>query len=193
MRLARALSHIERSLVKNSHIIKARGLKAYLLRKLERTEEAAAWIQENLALDPFDFLSGNEQVLLAENAEAAELRITLNEKMRDFAENYLMTARDYAEFGGVEEAASLLNACTKEQPMLYYYEAYYRSCLGEDVSGLLRKAEETAPDYCFPNKLEDIGVLSFAIDHGCTAKAPYYLGCLFYDKLQWEESVKRCV
>ena len=101
-----------------------------------------------------------------------------------------MTARDYAEFGGFEEAASLLKACTKEQPMLYYYEAYYRSRLGEDVSGLLRKAEETAPDYCFPNKLEDIGVLSFAIDHGCTAKAPYYLGCLFYDKLQWEESVK---
>lgn len=36
------------------------------MRKLGRTEEAAAWIQENLALDPFDFLSGNEQVLLAE-------------------------------------------------------------------------------------------------------------------------------
>ena len=208
MRLARALSHIERSLVKNAHNIKARGLKAYLLRKLGKTEEAAAWIQENLALDPFDFLSGNEQVLLAEAAggtdseakaemrnaaelsTAAKLRIALNEKMRDFADNYLMTARDYAEFGGFEEAASLLNACTKEQPMLYYYEAYYRSRLGEDVSGLLRKAEETAPDYCFPNKLEDIGVLSFAIDHGCTAKAPYYLGCLFYDKLQWEESVK---
>ena len=208
MRLARALSHIERALVKNAHNIKARGLKAYLLRKLGRTEEAAAWIQENLALDPFDFLSGNEQVLLAEAAggtgseakaearnaaklrTAAELRAALNEKMRDFADNYLMTARDYAEFGGFEEAASLLNACTKEQPMLYYYEAYYRSRLGEDVSGLLRKAEETAPDYCFPNKLEDIGVLRFAIDHGCTAKAPYYLGCLFYDKLQWEESVK---
>src|SRR5699024_1302266 len=101
-RLAKALSHIERSLVKNAHNIKARGLKAYLLRKLGRTKEAAAWIQENLAMDPFDFLSGNEQVLLAENAEAAELRITLNEKMRDFAENYLMTARDYAEFGGFE-------------------------------------------------------------------------------------------
>ena len=66
LRLARALSHIERSLVKNAHNIKARGLKAYLLRKLGRTQEAAAWIQENLALDPFDFLSANEQILLAE-------------------------------------------------------------------------------------------------------------------------------
>lgn len=50
------------------------------------------------------------------------------------------------------------------------------------------KAENCAPDYCFPNKPEDIAVLRFAISRGCTAKAPYYLGNLFYDKLQWEEA-----
>lgn len=31
-------------------------------------------------------------------------------------------------------------------------------------------------------------MLQFAISRGCTAKAPYYLGNLFYDKLQWEEA-----
>lgn len=33
-------------------------------------------------------------------------------------------------------------------------------------------------------------VLQFAIDRGCHAKAPYYLGNLYYDKLQWQEAVR---
>ncbi len=73
--------------------------------------------------------------------------------------------------------------------MFAYYEAYYRDKLGEDVSELLEKAEKMSPDYCFPNKLEDIPVLRFAVNKGCVAKAGYYLGNLFYDKLQWEEAL----
>ncbi len=235
----KALFFAERSLVKNAHNVKARGLKAYLLRKLSRLEEARDWVRENLALDPFDFVSGNEEVLLAKEAGsgatetgpaenglaengqtesgAAEpgpaenslagsgqaasgantacrngaeaLRSALNARMRNFQENYLMTARDYGEFGAYPEAIALLKECTREYPLLTYYEAYYRHLLGEDVTALLRKAEVQSPDYCFPNKLEDIPVLRFAIEKGCRARAGYYLGCLFYDKLQWEESL----
>lgn len=54
----------------------------------------------------------------------------------------------------------------------------------------LEKAESCAFDYCFPNKLDDIAVLTFAIENGCKKKAPYYLGNLFYDKLQWKKSVE---
>ena len=32
-------------------------------------------------------------------------------------------------------------------------------------------------------------MLRFAIENGCDKKAPYYLGNLFYDKLQWQESL----
>ncbi len=194
-RFAQALPMAEKGLVKNAHNIKARGLKAYLLRKLGRTEEAAAWVEENLALDPFDFVSGNEEVLLAaESGEdaaefAAALRRNLNRKMRGFRENYLMTARDYAEFGAYREAVGVLSACGKEYPMLAYYEACYRDRLGEDVTALLERAEAIKPDYCFPNKPEDIAVLRFAIARGCTAKAAYYLGNLFYDKQQWKEAL----
>ena len=186
-RFGKALAHVEKALVKNTHNIKARGLKAYILRKLGRLEDAAAWAEENLALDPFDFLSGNEKVML-HNGDR-RLREEVNNRMRFFRENYLMTARDYAEAGAYAEAAALLRECPDEYPMLYYYEAYYRSLIGEEADVLLQKAEGCAPDYCFPNKLEDIAVLRFAISRGCGAKAPYYLGCLFYDKLQWEESV----
>lgn len=183
-----ALAFAEKSLVKNAHNIKARGLKAYLLRKLGKTSLAKAWIRENLALDPFDFVSCNEEVLLA-GQDGAKLRGRLNEKMRDFLENYLMTARDYAEFGAYGEAVAVLGECSREYPLLTYYEAYYRSRLGEEVTGLLRKAEAQSPDYCFPNKLEDIAVLRFAIGQGCRAKAGYYLGNLFFDRQQWEESL----
>ena len=197
---AKALAHVEKALVKNAHNIKARGLKACVLRKLGRTAEAADWITENLTLDPFDFLSGNEKVIL--NGNDVRLRDSLNAKMRDFQENYLMTARDYAEAGAYAEAVAVLKECTKSHPMLYYYRAYYRNLqemaeeksakapLSEEVKKLLETAESCAPDYCFPNKLEDIAVLRFAIRNGCSAGAAYYLGNLFYDKLQWEESVR---
>ena len=181
-----AYAHVEKALVKNAHNIKARGLKAYLLRQLGRDGCASAWIEENLALDPFDFVSCNEQVLLAGTG-----REKLNEKMRDFQENFLMAARDYAEFGAYAEAADILGCCTKKYPMLYYYRAYCLHKLGldEQADSELELGEKAEPDYCFPNKLEDIAVLRFAIGKGCRAKASYYLGNLFYDKLQRKEAV----
>ncbi|MDE7043616.1 MAG: DUF5107 domain-containing protein, partial [Acetatifactor sp.] len=191
---ARALDFADRALVKNAHNIKARGLKAYLLRKMGKYGQAAAWVEENLALDPFDFVSCNEKILLAADADSpvqsyADMRAQLNGKMRDFQGNYLMTARDYAEFGAYQEAVDILRECHKDYPMLTYYEAYYRSKMGEDVSELLKKAEGQPSDYCFPNKPEDIPVLRFAIGQGCRGKAGYYLGNLFYDRQQWEESL----
>ena len=104
-----------------------------------------------------------------------------------------MTARDYAEWGAFEEAIAMLDACTKQWPMLAYYKAYYLAAGGaseKEIGDVLAVAESRKPDYCFPNKLEDIAVLQFAIEKGCKAKAPYYLGNLYYDRLQWEESVK---
>lgn len=64
-------------------------------------------------------------------------------------------------------------------------------CMGQEKEAkeLLAQAEQADPSYCFPNKLEDIIVLQFAVEKGCRTKATYYLGNLFYDKLQWEEAV----
>ena len=97
-RLTKALEHIEKALVKNAHNIKARGLKAYILRKLGKLEEAKAWVQENLALDPFDYVSGNEEILLNNNDR--ELRQALNRKMRNSG-TLSNDCKDYAEFGAV--------------------------------------------------------------------------------------------
>lgn len=189
--LEAALDFAEKGLVKNAHNIKARGLKAVLLRKLGRKDCAEKWIEENLAVDPFDYLSRFELYqLTSDNHVIAEM----NALMRDFHENYLMVARDYAESGCYEEAIALLDQCTQEKPMLFYYRGFYNHCLGKESEALedYAKAESASPLYCFPNKMEDIRVLEDAIAICGTkgsAKANYYLGCLFYDKLQFDRSV----
>ena len=179
---------IEKALVKNAHNIKARGLKAYILRKLGRKEAAIAWITENLMLDPFDFVSGYELVIL-QNCEEDALSVW-KERMRDFRENYLMTARDYAEFGAYGEAIWVLEECAENHPMILYYRAYYKSCINGDCAETLKAAEAADPSYCFPNKLEDIEVLQFAMENAeNSAKACYYLACLYYDKRQYEKAI----
>ena len=112
--------------------------------------------------------------------------------MRNFAENYLQAARDYAEYGAYEEAVRVLCLCTKDKPMLSYYRAFYCGKLGDESreTEYLAEAEHACPDYCFPNKLEDIKVLENALRKNPEgARAYYYLGNLYYDKLQWEKSV----
>ena len=185
-----ALELIEKGIVKNLHNVKARGLKAILLRKLRKTEAAKAWICENLKVDAFDYLSMFELAMMSEE-ENEQILVQMNALMRDFHENYLQVARDYAEAGCYAEAVAILRQCTKEQPMLRYYEAYYLEKMGnlEEEKKVLAMAENTIPDYCFPNKLEDIAVLENAINHNPQgAKAYYYLGNLYYDKLQYEKA-----
>ena len=93
-----ALELAEKGLVKNTHNIKARGLRAYLLGRLGRTEEAKAAVSENLAIDPFDYVSMLESAYLDPD-HAEEIRAKVNKLSRNFHETYLMAARDFAEYG----------------------------------------------------------------------------------------------
>ncbi len=182
----RACEHTEKALVKNAHNIKARGLKAYLLHKLGQKISAEKQIDENLTLDAFDYVSGFLGATLSGSAvEIAEL----HRQMRHFPENYLMAATDFAEFGAYEEALAVLSSCKTEHPMLHYYKAYYQDKSDLSCADEISCAEQSDSSYCFPNKLEDIAVLRFAAGFSQTPKAKYYLGCLFYDKLQWKDAV----
>lgn len=181
-----ALELVEKGLVKNWHNVKARGLKAYLLRKLGREKQARAWAGESLVIDPFDYLSRLELVRLG-----GEKLETVEALARGFHETWLRVARDYAEFGAYEEAVDTLERCEKPWPMLYYYKGYYQEKLGQDSAAALEQAERSPADCCFPNKLEDLIVLEWAKAQGdAPAKACYYLGCLLYDKLQYDAAVE---
>ncbi|MGN0412311.1 MAG: DUF5107 domain-containing protein [Lachnospiraceae bacterium] len=184
-----ALELVEKGLVKNNHNIKARGLKAYVLRKLGKVNEAKLYIEESLKVDPFDYVSLLELARLDETNKAS-MEAEVCALTRDFCENHLMIARDYAEYGAYEEAINALTLCTKQWPMLDYYKAYYEALAGQDFTESLKKAELCKSDYCFPNKLEDILVLEFAKKQNADgAKAYYYLGDLYYDKMQYEKAI----
>lgn len=199
----RALELVEKGLVKNIHNVRARGLKTYLLRKLERKAEALIWNQDNLKVSRFDFVSLAESVMLSDNkGEMEAAALSMSRIMRGFVHNYLQAARDYAQFGAFEEASEMLRRCGEDTPMLHYYEAYYLGQMErggkETAAAICKRGDAACPDYCFPNKLEDICVLEAAI-RVCPdgAMAYYYLGNLYYDKMQydraaglWEESVR---
>ncbi len=179
-RFEQALEHIDASLDRQRKSRKALGLRAYILRKLGRSDAAKQQVASNLTQDPFDFVSMLE-LELADGDHA-----TVQTGHSD--QTYLLAARDYAEFGAYPEAVDLLQLCSHRTPLIAYYEAYYRSLLGEDSLDILIEAEAIDPAYCFPNALEDIPVLRFAIEAADGAKAKYYLGNLLYDRFRWEEA-----
>lgn len=188
-----ALDFIDRSLVKNSHNVKARGLRALILSRLGREEEAGEQIENNIKLDSFDWVSRFAGILL--NPADKALQESFHALSRDFHETYLQAARDFMEAGFYEEALKLLQfggAGVSAHPMVLYYSALCALRMGDMAKAdeYYAAAEKADPTYCFPNKLEDIPVLKAAMKQNPNgAKAYYYLGCLYYDKLQFDEAI----
>ena len=194
-----ALDELERALISNSHNHQARALKAVVLRKLGRRDEALAWIGESYKIDPFNYLCMFEEHLLTDSSEPLERMVEL---MHGNIYNYHEIALDYMHAGLEDEAIQVLQTAishhVEESPLTYYYLAYI-SPLSKSI-GYRQKAAEANPDCCFPNRLEDAYILQELeflpiVDD---ARAPYYLGCLYYDKRQydlaiqyWEKAAKR--
>lgn len=186
---SQALEFVERGLEKNTKNMRARGLRAYILRRMGRMEEAQECVNRNLQLDAFDFVSGYEHYLACGDESSFEL-------MRGYIHNYLKLAREYASFSAYQEARDVLARADQNYPLAGYYQAYYLLESGRrDEAGQYIAAAERADSYCcFPNKLEDILALRAVIKEGRraginVAKAAYYLGCLYYDKLQSEDAI----
>ena len=182
-----ALSHVERSLVQGAHNMEARGLKAALLRRLGRTDQAAAFAQESLNIDPMDYAArwelggGTRQALLDVLGTNPNWSIEL--------------ALEYANAGLYDEAAEILADAVRRggsYPLLHYHLAAVLDRLGRgEEAGQARAAAAAAPsDYCFPHRLEDRAVLSEAVaKNPGDAKGWYYLGDLWYDKRQYDDAV----
>ena len=187
-----ALYLIERGLVKNWHNVKARGIKAAILRVLGRKEEAQSWIKESLLIDPFDYVSRCELLSYMEEEDLSQEKEKIASCMRGNAEAYLRLAKDYAECGFYKEAAAVLDVCSVPSALNEYYKAYYGKKSGkseEEVREQYFFAEKQDSYCCFPNALEDIAVLKDCCDVLQEASfAWYYLGNLYYDKKQYEKA-----
>ena len=186
-----ALDELERALISNSHNHQARALKAVVLRKLGRQDEALAWINESYKIDRFNYLCMVEEHLLTDSDEPLERMVEL---MHGNIYNYHEIALDYMHAGLDDEAILVLETAidhhVEESPLTYYYLAYLSNMM--DSVAYSQKAAQANPDYCFPNRMEDAYILQELdfIPFFDDARAPYYLGCLYYDKRQYDLAIK---
>lgn len=198
-----ALELIQKSLVKNYHSHSARHANIFILRKLKKTKQAAALIEESITIDPFNFGCMFEKyLLLAEkDSEAAnEVKEHLKRISRGWVHNFLEYALDYAHAGLFEEAAQFLSLCETEYALVPYYLGWFAFQAGneEKAKDYFEKGAAGKPDFVFPNRVEEVLVLQTAIQlNPGDAKACYYLGNFWYDKRQyddaiecWEQSIK---
>ncbi len=199
-----ALDHVNRSLTTNTLDIKALDLKAAVLRKLGRVEEALDLASSTAAGDLLDYWSRNEIYLcrraLKRSEQAAETLASLEKLMRDEVNSHLELAVDYGDVGAWDEALDVLGRLIQSEnresasyPLLYYYAAYASRQKGDEKAAdrYLELAARMPSDRCFPFQLEMMEVLGSAMEHNpADAMAPLYLGNLLYD-LQPEVAIKQ--
>ncbi len=186
-----ALDELERCLISNCHNHQARALKAVVLRKMGHKDEALAWIAASYRIDPFNYVCMMEEHLLTGDKEPLENMVCL---MHGNIYNYHETALEYAQAGLETEAMLVLQTAidrdVEASPLTYYYMAYFSKL--SDAAKYIEEAANVSPDYCFPNRMEDALVLKAITEFPfCKdARAPYYLGCLYYDKRQYDVAVE---
>jgi len=212
--LGAALEHLDRSLLTNAANLKARDLKAALLRRLGRLPEALQLVQATMEMDKLDYWAGNELILLyraqgalAPEGAPAEARATqaLAAIMRGDggvlqAQRYLDLAYDYAGAGLWAEASDVLRRLVESKspgqpvyPMVLYTLGRLARQLGhhEEAQAYAQRAMSMPPDYCFPFRLEEMDILEQALaDNPDDARAHYYLGNLLYDKKRHKEAMR---
>ena len=205
-----ALDELNRCLIFNTCNHKARALKAVVLRKIQESKqkgtlqmgssrelnERLSLIKESLRLDRFNYGILYEQYLLAKDKDVLK---EIVEMMHGNVYNYHELALDYAQAGLWEEAEQVLTIpavakkLKKDSPLTSYYLGYFKiqQAKPDEAKTLFEEAEETDSYCCFPNRLEDVLALESAkASNPKGSKAPYYLGCLYYDKRQYDLAIE---
>jgi tetratricopeptide (TPR) repeat protein len=178
-----ALEYIEKSMIRNWHNMKGRTLKAAILRTLG--VDSTTFVKECLKIDPLS------QGCLYEQAAATDDYDLWLKTMRTESHNFKELAQEYIEAGLYEDAIRILRACPQKDPICWYTLGYVYKQLkeGEKAKEAFENGEKSCPDYCFPNRVEEIRILHSVIE--ALPEAPmahYYLGNLLYDKKQYKEA-----
>jgi len=175
-KLSQALDVLDRCLVRNGRHHKARHLKIALLRHSGNVGAAMREAALALTFDSMEYGAHWERFLLDKD-------LTFNRLVRPESETRLDLALDYAHAGLFDDAIRLLEQMTSVSPMAAYTLGWVLSESGQKQAAaqMFRRAATLSPDYCFPNRLEDVLILESAI--GANPEdpfAPYYLGNFWY-------------
>ena len=149
-------------------------------RAMGQEEQARAVIAQTMALDRFNllirFLGG-----VSRDTFFRELRSNPDQAVLDMV-------FDLVSMGQTALAASLLigfGQYHSHTTMTLYTLAWLLDRQGEAVSACLTAGDNQPLGNTYPSRLEEISVLNFAGSRGAK-KAPFLLGCLYYDKRQYE-------
>jgi len=172
-----ALDQLDRSLAVNTRHMKARNLRCAILRAAGSTSAAAAFARESLALDPLDGWARVE-LALVERAALPDLP----------EQTALDIAFDYAAVGFWADAIRLAERFPESAAALYPL-AWFHDQAGQFgcAAEIYACAAAASGAYYFPSRLEEMVVLESAPPD---ARAPYYLGCLLYDKRRYKDAIR---
>lgn len=192
--LTRALDLLDGTLARNAANHRAVHLKICLLAHLERIDEAARLGREELGRAPFNAGVRYELALLT-----GESLDGYDRAVRSSLHNDLELAIDHAAAGLWHRAVAILGRGLRRAPndpvaplALYHLsDCLWRLGRDGDAAAAHRQAMAHSPVLCFPNRLEDIAVLEAAMARRVDdARAPYYLGNLWYDRRQHGRAVE---
>ncbi|HVS73667.1 MAG TPA: DUF5107 domain-containing protein [Phycisphaerae bacterium] len=181
----RALDHLHKTLHVNAQHTQARNLLALVLRRLNRTSEADAIVNETLTLDPLDMLARH----LA-NRPISKAPHILPHLLMDLA-------WELAAAGFYPDALDLLAKADPDQspgaaPLLFYTAAHLHDLAHNPAAAAAARhhARAASPDLCFPARLEDLAILQSAIEKDpADPLAPHLLGNWLYDRRRREEAI----
>ena len=176
-----ALEAIDDALASNARSPKNLAVKAYVLRKLGRSDEAVKVSESAIAYDRLDYFAAFE------NAFASGKDLTpIFAQAGDVAANALEVACGYLNMGAYSEAVKVLEAAQRagaKSPLINYYVGFAKEKLG-DVGGAQKaraEAAETDGKYCFPFRIEELYILKSATAANPNdAAAHLYLGNIEY-------------
>jgi len=180
--------HCERSARSGGENNRVNNLLAMAVKHTVGQQEAEAILKLNRARDPLDWWT----------------RHLLGETLHCDLQTRLDIVHDYARAGQFADAIALLQrvAVTPGDlpdqswgalPLVYYTLGWLEQKRGDDRAALrqFHKAAALPADYCFPARLEEIAILEAAIHaNPRDARAPYYLGNLFYDRRRHDEAIQ---
>jgi tetratricopeptide (TPR) repeat protein len=188
-----ALIHLGRSLSLNADDLKARDLRASILRQMGRPEEALREAETTLQREPLDLWATLERRWAAQQLHQQADAIPFGD-----LQTHLDVALDMASAGlwddAIATAESGLTANSRDAPIpiAHYHLGWLHERAGhvQDAARHRAIAASFEPGPAFFGRLEEIAILQSAIvANPDDARAPYHLGNLLYDRRRYEEAI----
>ncbi len=185
-----ALDEADRAIEFGAHNHRAVAVKVAALRMLGKKDAALAAIEAEEVRDHFNYGCLYEKYLLT--ADSAVL-VRIKQLMRQSDFNYDSLALHYKSMGMLSDAINIWETANEENAMTAMSRFHQDACaalMNAGDSSVMSVGETCEAGIFFPNRLEDINVLCWHTEQTASARAPYLLGCLYYDKRQYELAKK---